>query len=147
MRAFIVAMLCGAFTFAQIGESQKLEESVIVGEVKMPYKGLEYYEIDGQKFYILSFRNAEYPSINDIRQLTFYASNEELEYLYQFLKNGFGNKEQRILDIGEDRITTNPYMGAIALTIYYKDGSKAWTDITKRQLDRLFEKNKYNHEI
>lgn len=68
------------------------------------------------------------------------ADEQEIEYLYNWLKAGLSEERKEWLDVGNDRIMTAPYMGALAIYIFYENGSEAWFDITKKRLDRLFGK-------
>ncbi len=136
-------LLFTSLTYAQIGEVQT-QNRTIIGSVSsqqltLPY--LEYVEIDkGQSnHYNLWYKNEDDPR-SGIRNIQFYASDFELEYLHSVFREGFKIQLQR-LEVGEERlIITRPRRSGepMRVRIFYKDGSTGSFFLTEEDTANLF---------
>ena len=103
----IFAIITVNHTYSQIGKANKLEELVTLGiaDKMVGLPELSYYVIDeSTKQFFLSYYNLEYPSLKDIKTISFKATPDELEYFYNFLLSGFETKEKQSLSIGNASI-------------------------------------------
>ena len=149
----ILVMSLSTFTtLAQIGTGSTIEEKVLVGrnnkgKMNPFYVTLERSEIDikNTDFYVLSYRNKEHTSFVDSKYITFTATPEELEYFYNFLKEGMSLKKgtKRNIEICGNTLIVTSKKGWIYVWISHEqqigelDGI---IDLTKKQLERLFGK-------
>lgn len=143
MRLLIVLLVLfiTAPSFAQIGETEVKEDPILVGRVGVVPK-LQYKETDAGRYYTLLYNNAKY-SITDIKAIGWLGDEEDLEYVYNFILEGIGNKEDRSLKVGDDTMRTYPY-GKKTVSIYidHKNDTDGNFYINKKGLDKLFGKTK-----
>jgi hypothetical protein len=145
MRKLISCLLVlySGLTFAQIGEVEKRDEGVVIGTATGRQNGLpvlKKFEVRGEDYYIITYRNADYAQIIDIQSFGFVAAPDELEYLYQFLKDGFDTNEDRFLSVGDARLSTIKSASSIAVYVRRAGQPDGYFYVTKKQLDRLFGK-------
>ena len=143
MRLFVVLLVLfiTAPSFAQIGETEVREKPIIVGQLGKIVPVLQYRETDDGRYYMLVYQNAEY-SISDIKVLGWFGDEADLEYIYNFIKEGFGNKEDRSLKVGDDTIKTFPSMKNIMVSVNHKNDTDGRFYLSKKSLDKLFGKRK-----
>jgi hypothetical protein len=144
-----LALITSSGIYAQIGESQSSVKEIEVGKVER-YTGNYYTQYTfsflenkrGDRVYILAFTNERtlYESDDiDMRFLNFRATQDELDYLYDFLLQGFEENQIRALEVGQDIIETSPLISKfLYIYVYFNDGTVASLKLKKRQLARLF---------
>ena len=107
-------------------------------------KGRRYRLYYQDEKYLGADRNS---SLIDVRSISFYATEEELEYLYNFLLEGLDSNEKRKLDVGEGSIFTE--ISALSrkrtavIVVNVLNDSKGMTSyfrLSKKTLDRIFAK-------
>ncbi len=136
--------------YAQIGKSKKVDKITEVGRVErilgdyISVYTLSFLEKDGNDFYCLAFTNEQTlyaDNSPDQKILTFTATQDEFDYFYNFLLEGFEEEQFRYLEVGQDTVKTLPPISTF-LYIYvdFKDGTSASLKLTKRQLSQLFGK-------
>ena len=100
---------------------------------------LKKTNVDNKDYYVLSYKNAEYQTIFDIHSIGFYATEAELEYLFNELKKGFKSKEELKLNIGKTTIMFRKFMKS-NIYISNLDGSGSWFSIPPNLFYELFGK-------
>lgn len=144
MRYFpIVALLWFSISsYAQIGNVQTYENPIEIGTLYGGKHRLVYYDrADSKRQYMLAFHNEQYVNVSDTRVLAFSATQEEFDYFYQFLRDGFNMNSVRSLEVGEELVKTMPpSMGYMNVWVDFADGTSAKLIFSKRQLDKLFGK-------
>lgn len=99
-----------SFTYGQIGKKQSLDASIeLVGEVVL-YGG-QGYTINGkasisrllnENKFVLTFQNQDYKLIDKVASITFFGSNNDLDYLFNELRSCFKSpKEVFNIKVGE----------------------------------------------
>jgi hypothetical protein len=98
----------------------------------------------GTNYYLWMYRNLKYSSITDIKSITFTASNEELEGLYNLLKTQMGADKgsEKRLELGKSTLnfTTTKNLGVASLIVYDLTASGGYFYLSNKQLDKLFGK-------
>ncbi len=154
MRYPILALLLtfSLYSYSQIGESYTYKNPTELGKVER-YLGdtyalytLSYVELDSKiKVYVLTFTNEntlyDIDRTPDLRSLCFTANQEEFDYFYSFLQQGFKEDQIRSLDVGQDIVKTVT-TGSRFLHIFvnFRNGESASFRVSKRQLAKLFGK-------
>lgn len=139
MKTLILFLLFAGVSFAQVGEAQSVEQSVVIGVANATgYPELELYPENNQ--YILSYINEEYKIINDFSSLSFTATDEELNRLYLLIKQQFNNKEEKKLILGNDVIYLITSKNRVTVMATHNNGSTTWFYIYPNELDKLFGK-------
>ncbi|WP_242120947.1 hypothetical protein [Aestuariivivens sediminicola] len=132
------------FSNAQIGKGSEVEKPITVGVVNKlsGFPHLVYYPKEDKNYYFLNFQNNEYPNITDIKSVDFYATPEELDYLYDFLMSCFEDKELHTIDVGDQTLVVKKTAMSIRITVDFNEEPEpsGWTYLSKRQLQRLFGK-------
>jgi hypothetical protein len=131
---FVVLFACGIMQ-GQVGEVQSVPETEVIG-VADRNVGLPKLEVE-KDLHFLSFYNLEYPSLREVETVTFYASPEEREYLYEVFKDQLKSKESKTITLGENELLLKKTMGSIRVTVL---GHDAWFYLSKKQVERLFGK-------
>jgi hypothetical protein len=128
---------------AQIGEVETVDKGILIGTATGRENGmpeLRKFKIKGEPVYVMTYRNLEYQNIIDIQNFGFTATPDELEYLYQFLKDGFNTNEDRFLSVGESKLSTIKSASSIAVFVRRTGKPEGYFYLSKKQLDRLFGK-------
>lgn len=138
-----IFLLSATLSYSQIGEVQTQNRTIIgsVGSQQLVLPYLEYVEIDrgSSNHYNLWYKNAD-DAREGIRNIQFYASDFELDYLHSVFREGFSIQLQR-LEVGEERlIITRPRRQGepLKVRIYYKDGSTGSFFLSEVELENLF---------
>lgn len=138
--------------YSQIGKSQIADKIIEVGSVErilgdyISVYSLSFLEKEGIKFYALAFTNERTlydDNSPDQKILAFNATQDEFDYLYNFLLDGFEEEHIRYLEVGQDIIKTIP-LTTKYLYVYvdYQDGTSASFKVSKWQLSKLFGKKR-----
>lgn len=131
--------------FSQVGEVEVKPEAILVGKVgksKLSYPKLEYIDTELGRYFTLTYLNAEYDNQIDLKGTSFIGTNEDLDYVYEFLKAGYGNSEDRSLKVGKDDIKTSKTVSknSIMVFIHHHDSNMGYFYLTLKHLDLLFGK-------
>ena len=129
---------------SQIGTAVQ-EDRTIVGSSGDPELVLPFLErtkvSDKLPYYTLWYWDDTH-SERQVKFLEFYASELELDYLYEVLKAGFEVKMQRI-EVGECRIVTHRPLregNPLKVVVYYEDDSSGTFYLRAAALERLLGK-------
>ena len=141
-----VALLSFTFSNAQIGEAKELTSYETIGKLTNPYKYVELSkaDFDGTTMYMLSYQNLEYEQITDLANISFEATESELDYLYNELLKGTAmkkNDDAVSLDIGKGTLFISRAAAGQVRLMYKEDGvpfKRTW--LSKGQLRKLFGK-------
>lgn len=154
MRYYILVLLLtfSLFGYSQIGKSLTYDNPTELGNVER-YLGdtyalytLSYIELDSKtKAYVLTFTNENTLYDNDktpdVRSLGFTATQEEFDYFYSFLQQGFKQDQIRSLEVGQDLVKTiTTGSRFLHINIDFQNGESASFRVSKRQLAKLFGK-------
>ncbi|MGM0931949.1 MAG: hypothetical protein ACQEWD_00740 [Bacteroidota bacterium] len=124
---------------AQVGQAESVDEGEVIGiankSVGLPK--LEKIKVEDQNLFILTFYNLEYIALKEIDNISFYASNEDINYLYNFLQDQLKNKESKTLLLGDNEIMATKVSSSVRIDILGKD---SWFYLSRKQLERLFGK-------
>lgn len=129
-------------SLGQIGSTEKASVGKTIGKAEWYgnwYAELKKTNVDNKDYYVLSYKNAEYQTIFDIHSIGFYATEAELEYLFNELKKGFKSKEELKLNIGKTTIMFRKFMKS-NIYISNLDGSGSWFSIPPNLFYELFGK-------
>jgi hypothetical protein len=150
MRKYItIILMCFAiFGKAQIGQKVETKKSTIVGKVAPlgAFKEeLSYVESENGLLYTLSYNDLKFIAITDIKSISFYATANDVESLYNDMKGQFDKEVGQSYDfkLGEAdvRVERSKYLGVPILTIYViKNGVQSFFYLTKKETDKLFGK-------
>ncbi len=150
MRKYItIILMCFAiFGKAQIGQKVETKKSTIVGKVAPlgAFKEeLSYVESENGLLYTLSYNDLKFTAITDIKSISFYATFNDVESLYNDMKGQFDKEVGQSYDfkLGEAdvRVERSKYLGVPILTIYIiKNGVQSFFYLTKKETDKLFGK-------
>lgn len=152
MKYFLISLvfLVSSDAYSQIGKSRKADKMVEVGSIErilgdyISVYSLSYLEKNGNKFYGLAFTNERTlydDNSPDQKILTFQATQDEFDYLYNFLLKGFEEEQIRYLDVGEDVLKTLPPTNKfLYIYIDFQNGTTASLKLKKKQLAKLFGK-------
>lgn len=134
---FLYVMLLSINVSAQIGKAEKLEEYIEVGDGGS--SRLEYKIINGERQYLLIYKNSQYANIVDMKSISFISTIEDLEYLYNTLKSVQGAKDEKTITVGNDRLIIKPIGKKwINVLVYHKGDTEGFFYLTPKQLDKLF---------
>lgn len=95
----------------------------------------------GENRYILSYRNADYQSIDDNRQISFEASNEEIETLYNDLVSTIGTTTDKTYQLNKHTLIVSPKKKGLYFFVYSDYETDSMFFISKKNLSKLFGKS------
>jgi len=146
-----ILFIIASNAYAQIGKSKKSDKITEIGSVErilgdyISIYSLSFLEKDGIKTYALAFTNEQtlYDDDSpDQKILIFTATQDEFDYFYNFLLEGFDEETFRYLAVGQDIVKTLPPINTfLYIYVSFKDGTSASLKLTKRQLAKLFGKD------
>lgn len=152
MKNFLLflALLITVASSAQIREVEKSKYEVIG---KVSPGGMAFISsisvmrdtaVNGTNSYLWMYNNLKYTTITDIKSISFTASNEDFDSLYELLKTQLSAEKgtEKDLELGKSRITikTIRNLGITSLTIYDLTGGGGYFYLTAKQVDKLFGK-------
>ena len=103
---------------------------------------LEYNIVDSKNYYSWMYRNSEYKTITDFQSIGFFATQDELDSLYNIIVDLYNqpSKTEKKLMLGKNEIMLSKSSDNVYV-FQYKDGLQVgWTFYKKRQIDKLFNK-------
>ena len=148
MRNLFLIILLSAFSFVskgQIGNVTTLDEYTHIGFNNNITKFHDLsYKVDdeGIKTYALHYRNMEYQNIDTYEIIFFTATDEELEYFYNFLKEGISDKVGKTIEIGNHSLFVINMGKAVRISDVTEYKAKNYFWLLPKELDRLFGKRK-----
>lgn len=133
-------MLFAGVSFAQVGESKPIDKVELIGianrAVGLPK--LESIKTEDQNLFLLTFYNLEYPALREIETISFYGSNEDLNYVYNFLEGQLKSNESKTLVVGQNELMATKVSSSVRVDIM---GSDRWFYLSKKQLNNLFNRS------
>ena len=137
--------------FSQIGETKEIEKYTLIGKTTNPYKWitLEYRDEETasgeiKRRHKLSFKNLEYPNINDSATLFFWATPEELDYLFNTFMEmcNVGKDVTKVLDLGEATLSLKGLYKSFDLRVKQDGEPIKHTWLNKGQVKKVFKRKK-----
>ena len=100
---------------------------------------------DGTNSYLWMYNNLKYTSISDVQSITFTATEEQVQRLYELLKSQLSAEKgsEKSLKLGDADVTftTIKSLGVSSLNIsVLQSGVSSYFLISSKQLDKLFGK-------
>ena len=92
--------------------------------------------IDGKQYYYMSWQNQEYSTIDDRVSVTFYASEQELDGLFDIFKSVFKNNSDKEVNVGDE----NFYLKRFSKKTLYIRTKDGWFTVNPAALHALFGK-------
>lgn len=138
---FLVLLLITSSAFSQIGKAKEKKEKYTIGKLTNPYKYVElsYINVNDEKVYSLSFKNLKYQELTDICVVTFKATKEELDYLYDTLHSMTKAKGKSVdLTIGNGKLTLNGKRSQVDIYAKVEGQPSKYTWLNKNQIDKIF---------
>ena len=119
----IITLLFTISLTAQIGKGASTEQkdknkgkviigqAITLGNVMAELNRVNSLRDDeGRTFHVLLYRNSEYRYLTDFKALNFYASSDDIDYLFNELALALKNQEERSITLGDDKLTYQPFM-------------------------------------
>ncbi|MCO5725544.1 hypothetical protein [Robiginitalea marina] len=140
----LLALLSSYLSSAQIGEVVTGRKGTLIGTGNGKIDGLpelRLYKINGEDYYVITYRNSEYNTFIDLQSFGFYATPQELEFLYNFIRDGLKSEERRTLKVGESTLMTNRFLSRqVAVHVFQVGKPDTYFLLNQNWLDRLFGK-------
>lgn len=139
-KLLLLFLFIGSNCFSQIGEVKDVQKIHHLGynNNMTKFHSLSYTEEENGKLYILNYRNMEYQHLDTFESISFYATDEELDYLFNFLKD-FNDKDGKTLEIGKSQIFVKK-MGKGIQIVNLTNKTKGWFFLLPKEIERLFGK-------
>ena len=92
----LIAIFACTFSYAQTDQHSTGYSVETVGKVSSMYKYIELSKqvINEENIYNLKYQNLEFPEMNDMTNVRFKATDEELDNIYNTNINGFKNEKE-----------------------------------------------------
>lgn len=133
-----VLTLCTGFSYSQVSKTQDHLEYEIVGVGnRFEFPVLKKAK-DGH--YIISYYNQKYPHLKIAENLSFTASDSELECLYQTLKEQFNKADYSDIDLDPYKLYLVTFEKYVTVMAKPKTGFTIYFRIYPDELDQLFGK-------
>lgn len=144
-KLLLLLLIAPVLGFGQIKKinDNHLPKTTLIGEVTNPVgfvASLQKSVIDGDNFYMLTFKNYKNQYLVDVEVIFFSATSDEIEYLFLELKKGFKSKSIVTLDIGKSKIMFKQYISNKNLIITVSGDANGVFSLTGKQLHTLFNK-------
>ena len=145
----IVALIFTLSLSAQIGESSGEKEQKTLGGIVTLLNGYETNgsaqisinettDDNGNPYYMLSFQNQEYTTLTDTQIAGFFASSEDLDYLFGEMKKVFKTKETTSIPLGRSNMRISYMELSKSLFIQMRGQAKGNFKLNVRQFYNLF---------
>ena len=144
-KLLLLLMFTPLVSFSQIGEVKSVDdpEEILVGyNNKMTkFHKLSYsVNSDNKKLYTISYRNMKYQQIDEYGSFSFTATDEEIEYLYNFFLEQMSDKSGKTIELGENKI----FARKVGKSVQISDITPGVIDnnfwLLKKDLERFFGK-------
>ena len=106
---------------------------------------LSFIETDNGNLYTLSYNDMKFTTISNTKAISFYATPNEVDILFNDMKGQFEKEIGEAYDIklgdADVRVERSKYLGFSILTIYIiKNNVQSFFYLTKKETDKLFGK-------
>ena len=142
----IAVLFISAPVFAQIEVAKEKKEDKIIGEAYLP-NGSATMKMLGEKIgdkdYVwLGFQNQEYQSISDIKSVMFAATEEDLDGLFDILKEIIKTDKEQEIKLGTNYILNASKFSDSSIFMYFFKGSRknGYFTLSPSGLHQLFGK-------
>ena len=144
----ITLLFLSSFAYGQIGQKVESKKSTLVGKVAPMgafKEELSFIETDNGNLYTLSYNDMKFTTISNTKAISFYATSNEVDILFNDMKGQFEKEIGDGYDIklgdADVRVERSKYLGFPILTIYIiKNNVKSFFYLTKKETDKLFGK-------
>ena len=143
----LIAILACTFSYAQTDQYSNGYSVETVGKVSSLYKYIELSKqvINEENIYNLKYQNLEFPDMNDMTNVMFKATDEELDNIYNTILMGSKMKRNdpiRYIDLDKGKLGVSRLTSGQVKILYTAAGSNEvkWTWLSKGQLKKVFGK-------
>ena len=143
----LIAIFACTFSNAQNDQSSSGYSIETVGKVSSLYKYIELSRqvINEENIYNLKYQNLEFPEMNDMTNVMFKATDEELDNIYNTILMGSKMKRNdpiRYIDLDKGKLGVSRLTSGQLKILYTAAGSDEvkWTWLSKGQLKKVFGK-------
>ena len=143
----LIAIFACTFSNAQNDQSSSGYSIETVGKVSSMYKYIELSKqvINEEIVYNLKYDNLEFPQMNDMTNVRFKATDEELDNIYNTILMGSKMKRNdpiRYINLDRGKLGVTRLTSGQVKILYTASGSDEvkWTWLSKGQLKKVFGK-------
>ena len=143
----LIAIFACTFSYAQTDQHSTSYSVETVGKVSSLYKYIELSRqvINEENIYNLKYQNLEFPEMNDMTNVIFKATDEELDNIYNTILMGSKMKRNdpvRYIDLERGKLGVSRLTSGQVKILYTAAGSNEvkWTWLSKGQLKKVFGK-------
>ena len=143
----LIAIFACTFSHAQNDQSSSGYSIETVGKVSSMYKYIELSKqvINEEIVYNLKYHNLEFPQMNDMTNVRFKATDEELDNIYNTILMGSKMKRNdpiRYINLDRGKLGVTRLTSGQVKILYTASGSDEikWTWLSKGQLKKVFGK-------
>ena len=140
-----LALLISFGSYAQIGEIKSAKEKTLVGYNNniTKFHSLNYILTDdNEKLYTLNFRNMKYQQIDTYDSFSFKATDDELEYVYDFFIKQKEDKNGKSIELGDNTIFVKKMGKGISISNITIGVADNYFWLLPKDLERIFGKRK-----
>ena len=143
----LIAIFACSFSHAQNDQSSSGYSIETVGKVSSMYKYIELSKqvINEEIVYNLKYHNLEFPQMNDMTNVRFKATDEELDNIYNTILMGSKMKRNdpiKYINLDRGKLGVTRLTSGQVKILYTASGSDEvkWTWLSKGQLKKVFGK-------
>ena len=143
----LIAIFAYTFSYAQNDQSSSGYSIETVGKVSSMYKYIELSKqvINEEIVYNLKYHNLEFPQMNDMTNVRFKATDEELDNIYNTILMGSKmerNDPIKYINLDRGKLGVTRLTSGQVKILYTASGSDEikWTWLSKGQLKKVFGK-------
>ena len=143
----LIAIFACTFSHAQNDQSSSGYSIETVGKVSSMYKYIELSKqvINEEIVYNLKYHNLEFPQMNDMTNVRFKATDEELDNIYNTILMGSKMKRNdpiKYINLDRGKLGVTRLTSGQVKILYTATGSNEvkWTWLSKGQLKKVFGK-------
>ena len=143
----LIAIFACTFSHAQNDQSSSGYSIETVGKVSSMYKYIELSKqvINEEIVYNLKYHNLEFPQMNDMTNVRFKATDEELDNIYNTILMGSKMKRNdpiKYINLDRGKLGVTRLTSGQVKILYTASGSDEikWTWLSKGQLKKVFGK-------
>ena len=143
----LIAIFAYTFSYAQNDQSSSGYSIETVGKVSSMYKYIELSKqvINEEIVYNLKYHNLEFPQMNDMTNVRFKATDEELDNIYNTILMGSKMKRNdpiKYINLDRGKLGVTRLTSGQVKILYTASGSDEvkWTWLSKGQLKKVFGK-------
>ena len=143
----LIAVFAFTFSYAQNDQSSSGYSIETVGKVSSLYKYIELSKqvINDENIYNLKYHNLEFPQMNDMTSVSFKATDEEFDNIYNTILLGSKMKKNdpiKYINLDRGKLGVTRLTSGQVKILYTASGSNEvkWTWLSKGQLKKVFGK-------